>query len=223
MSWLFSAALAEACWAEDCSGGEPCVPLNTLPTPQAFSYSGRTIAASTPSRFGTTYEPLTAARGEALLTWYLAASRAKRSAAPLANNAEDLWPEMRRVVADVAPWCVFAENVAERAIDHAADDLRAMGYETRAIPFSAKDLGADHIRCRYWLLAYAHGRGELLRAKYAEARLRASVPPSVWASEPGSTRMADGMAGRLDRIAATGNGQVPCVAASAFLALVDAI
>ncbi len=41
--------------------------------------------------------------------------------------AEDLWPEMLRVVADVAPGYVFAENVARRAIDNAADDLEAVG------------------------------------------------------------------------------------------------
>lgn len=68
---------------------------------------------------------------------------------------------MRRIVADVAPRYVFAENVVRRAIDRAADDLEAMGYETRAVALSAADLGADHLRRRYWLLAHAHGDREL--------------------------------------------------------------
>ncbi len=54
------------------------------------------------------------------------------------NTADDLWPEMRRVVADVAPWYVFAENVSRDAINAAADDLESMGYKTRALSLSAK-------------------------------------------------------------------------------------
>jgi DNA (cytosine-5)-methyltransferase 1 len=141
------------------------------------------------------------------------------TAARGANNAEDLWPEMRRVVADVAPWCVFAENVAERAIDHAADDLEAMGYQVRAIPLSARDVGADHARGRFWLLAYANSHRELLRAKYAEMAMRQIVPAGVWSSDPGSPRVADGVACRMERISATGNGQLPIVAGLAFLEL----
>lgn len=138
------------------------------------------------------------------------------TAARGANNAEDLWPEMRRVVADVAPWCVFAENVAQRAIDHAADDLEAMGYSTRAVALSAQDLGADHIRARYWLLAYADSHRELLRAKYAEASERPNFHEGVWESDPGSARVVDGLACRMDRIRSTGNGQVPQCAALAW-------
>jgi len=60
--------------------------------------------------------------------------------------AEDFWPEMRRIVADVAPCYVFAENTERRAINRAADDLEQMGYKARAIALSAADLGADHVR-----------------------------------------------------------------------------
>jgi len=90
--------------------------------------------------------------------------QAYSTAAAGANNADDLWPEMRRIVADAAPRYVFAENVARRAIDAAADDLEAMGYEVRCTAVAARDVGADHIRQRYWLLAYADDRRELLRA-----------------------------------------------------------
>jgi DNA (cytosine-5)-methyltransferase 1 len=37
-----------------------------------------------------------------------------------------------------------------------------------------------------------------------------------WSSEPGMGRVADGMAYRVDRLKALGNGQVPVVAARAF-------
>ena len=39
---------------------------------------------------------------------------------------------MRRVVADATRF-VFTENVVRKAIDHAAEDLEAMGYQLRAL------------------------------------------------------------------------------------------
>ena len=141
------------------------------------------------------------------------------SAASGKNVADDLWPEFRRVVADVAPRYVFAENVEKRAIERAADELDEMGYKTAAIQLSASDLGADHVRERYWLLAYADSDGKLrqpVNAKMAELQ---EFRCSVWEAEPGKSRMADGMARRMERLAVTGNGQVPVVAAAAFALL----
>jgi DNA (cytosine-5)-methyltransferase 1 len=132
------------------------------------------------------------------------------------NNADDLWPEMRRIVADVAPRYVFAENVARKAIDAAADDLEEMGYTTKAVQLAAKDLGADHIRKRYWLFAHADNDGELCLPQHAEVAELPGVRNGVWAANPGEPRMADGVAYRVDRLAATGNGQVPLVAATAW-------
>ena len=42
-----------------------------------------------------------------------------------------------------------------------------------------------------------------------------------WESEPSVGRVADGVANRMDRLAATGNGQVPAVAATAFRILME--
>lgn len=42
-----------------------------------------------------------------------------------------------------------------------------------------------------------------------------------WKAEPGLGRVADGLANRVDRIKAIGNGQVPIVAARAFCELID--
>ena len=89
--------------------------------------------------------------------------QAYSTAAAGKNCADDLWCEMARIVADVAPRYVFAENVARRAIDQAADDLETMGYRTRCIALAASDLGADHIRKRYWLAAYADDDSECSR------------------------------------------------------------
>lgn len=132
------------------------------------------------------------------------------------NNADDLWPEMRRVVAETAPRHVFAENVARRAIDAAADDLKAMGYETRCIALSASDLGADHARPRYWLAAHADRHSELLGTVDAEMGVLSGICPRVWEAYAGSVRVPDGLAGRVDRLEAAGNGQVAIVAAAAW-------
>ena len=130
--------------------------------------------------------------------------------------ADDLWPEMRRVVADAAPRYVFAENVQRRAIDRAADELEEMGYTVQCLSLSAKDVGADHIRKRYWLLAHANLHRELRMRVDAKVAELPGVRPRVWEANPGEPRMAHGMAHWMDRIKATGNGQVPAVAAAAF-------
>ena len=137
------------------------------------------------------------------------------------NNADDLWPEMRRVVADVAPGYVFAENVSKDAINNAANDLDEMGYEVRCTQLSAKDMGADHIRERFWLLAHANMRSKLRSPIDAKVGLMPGIRSSVWETYPDESRMDDGLAYRMDRLKATGNGQVPIVAATAFLVLLE--
>ncbi len=135
------------------------------------------------------------------------------------NTAEDLWPEMRRVVADVAPRFVFAENVSDAAIDAACNDLETMGYEARAISLGAEDLGADHFRDRHWLLAYTDDKSELLCGLDAEMAVRSLLRHSVWQTSPNQSGMVDGVATRMDRYTAAGNGQVPIVVVGALVAL----
>ena len=135
------------------------------------------------------------------------------------NVAADLWPEMLRVVGVVEPRFVFAENVSRKAIDTACDDLEALGYETRAVALSASDVGADHVRKRYWLLAYADDESKLLRGLDAKMALSALVQHRVWSSNPGESGVVDGLANRVERFRAVGNGQVPLVAVCALLSL----
>ena len=132
------------------------------------------------------------------------------------NTADTLWPEMRRIVADVAPRYVFAENVSRAAIDEAADDLESMGYQVRCLELSAQDMGADHIRGRCWLFAHTNMRSKLCGPVNAEVALLPGVRPRVWETFPGESRMDDGLAHRMDRLKAIGNGQIPIVAATAW-------
>ena len=149
--------------------------------------------------------------------------QAYSTAAAGKNTADDLWPEMRRIVADVAPRYIFAENVSRVAIDQAADDCESMGYKTKAISLSAKDLGADHIRERFWLLAYADNDGKLPCEVNAETRWMPNMDNSIWKDYPESLRVADGVAARVDRLKAIGNGQVPLCAATAWKILSERI
>jgi len=138
------------------------------------------------------------------------------------NTARDLWPEMRRIISEVEPPYVFAENVAARAIERAALDCEEMGYKTDLLSLSAADLGADHKRRRFWLLAHTDDKAKLRRSINAETCRMPSVHGSVWETDPFSTGVADGVADRMERITAVGNGQVPIVAAAAVWALSEA-
>ena len=82
MSWLFSQALVAEYSAASCSDGEPSAQLSVTPTQHKFWRNDKTMEPSDLSRFGLTCAVLTADRGEALLTSYLAGFRAKTSALP---------------------------------------------------------------------------------------------------------------------------------------------
>jgi len=82
MSWLFSQALAAEFSADTCSDGGQSAPSKSNPIPQAYCSPDRMTEFSRLSRYGMTFAPLTADRGEDLLTWFLAASLARTSALP---------------------------------------------------------------------------------------------------------------------------------------------
>ena len=83
MSWLYSRALVEEFSEANSLGGEPSVPSKSTPTADEYFVIDRTMEPSTRSRFGTMSKPLTADRGEALLTWFLEDSLAKTSHPPV--------------------------------------------------------------------------------------------------------------------------------------------
>jgi DNA (cytosine-5)-methyltransferase 1 len=138
-------------------------------------------------------------------------------------TARDFWPDMFRIVRQVQPKFVFAENVSAKAVAKAASDLQTLGYRTETLSLSAKDLGADHIRKRYWLLAYSNLCNELRCRIHAKASELPNICPRVWEAGPYESGMDDGLADRVDRFKAIGNGQVPIVAAKAWSILLARI
>lgn len=136
-------------------------------------------------------------------------------------EAKDLWGEMYRVVREVQPEFVFAENVSKKAILRSQADLEYSGYRCKWVQMSASDLGANHVRKRFWLLAHSYNYGQLLRTLNAKTQGVQKLQSSVWESYPNRSGVANGVAYRMDRFRAIGNGQVPIVAASAFINLIN--
>lgn len=129
MSWLYSQALVAEYSAANCSGGAPCVPSSASPTPQAYLPSDRMTDYCRPSRFGMTFAPLTASLGADLLTWFLAASRARTSARPAKAPAStahgpaygEKWRELSmRFDPDTRLWrthrCLWNEVLPESSV-----------------------------------------------------------------------------------------------------------
>lgn len=139
------------------------------------------------------------------------------SAARGRNVAPDLWPEMLRIIGEVRPGHVFAENVKRAPIERAAADLHRLGFACRFGRLSAAGVGAPHGRERWWLRCDAHGDCKPVGAKHGKvARLRAAAA-RVWGRESRRhVRVAHGLAGDMGRARAAGNGQVPIVAALAW-------
>ena len=77
MSFVYSRALVVEFSEATCSDGEPSAPSSENPMPQAYLSPDRMTAFSRLSRFGITFAPLTADRGEELLTLFREGFRAR--------------------------------------------------------------------------------------------------------------------------------------------------
>ena len=67
-----------------------------------------------------------------------------------------LWPEFARIVSELRPAIVVAENVPGLRTAGLRDvlaDLAALGFDAEWTCFRAWDLGAPHLRDRFWLVA----------------------------------------------------------------------
>jgi DNA (cytosine-5)-methyltransferase 1 len=154
--------------------------------------------------------------------------------AGLGGERSGLWLEMARIVCEVRPDFVYVENspmLIDRGLDRVLGDLATMGFDARWGVLGADDLGAPQHRERIWILADAHHAGregaerprQSHQARHArETSRRQLVRPDRGYWPPGPREVhripvsADGVANRVDRLRAIGNGQVPCVAASAW-------
>lgn len=80
----------------------------------------------------------------------------------LDGKRSGLWHEMRRIVSNVRPDWVLAENVPAlrtRGADRVLADLEAIGYACWPLVVGALHAGAPHRRLRVWIVAHRDGDG----------------------------------------------------------------
>jgi len=135
-----------------------------------------------------------------------------------AGDPPDLWPEMLRIVSEVSPVAVFAENVAREPIERAANDLRAAGYRCRGVRLAAASVGAGHIRERWWLRGDSDGDSKSRLPVDDEVARGSEAHGLDWWADDSTAGLGvpHGVAHRVDRLRAAGNGQVPAVASAAW-------
>lgn len=160
------------------------------------------------------------------------------------EDERHLWPDVARVIGECEPALVFLENVANHlgsGFDEVAGDLRGMGYRIAATLWTAEEVGAPHVRRRFFCLA-ANADSEQLR-QFAERHTPrwydfqrcweakpghdgswwGAARSPYWFVEPRVDGAGDDVADRLDRLRLCGNGVVPLQAAAAFRELLESL
>jgi DNA (cytosine-5)-methyltransferase 1 len=156
-------------------------------------------------------------------------------AGPQTGDADprNLWPHLRRLIAERKPAKVFGEQVASKAarawLAAVRDDLERMGFAVGAANLCAAGVGAPQIRQRIFWVADANypGREGAERSgqpdQAREAREAARRQPvrsdrGPWPPGPGEVhripQLANGLPGVLGACKGYGNAIVPQVAAA---------
>jgi len=150
--------------------------------------------------------------------------------AGIEGERSGLWSEMARIISEVRPQYAWVENsplLISRGLSTVLGDLAEMGYDARWGIVSAANAGAPHKRERCWIVAYANeerlqgcvnrlenvGRD---RTQMQAPGISGSGRGEEWKAEPSVGRLVDGVAHRMDRLKALGNGQVPQAMALAW-------
>ena len=153
-----------------------------------------------------------------------------------------MWREMARIIREVRPQYAFIENspmLTTRGLDVVLSGLASMGFDARWGVLGAADVGAPHQRDRIWIVAansvsvrsQKNDKKQRIsfKKKFRFAKQTCATRASVFKEWelgvlPSSLiRIDDGVAARVDRLKAIGNGQVPAVAATAWRVLSEGL
>jgi DNA (cytosine-5)-methyltransferase 1 len=147
--------------------------------------------------------------------------------AGLAGEKSGLWRDMARIIGEVRPRFAFIENsprLRQKGLREVLGDIAGLGFNAEWGVFGACDVGSPHARKRMWILAHANNSRERDVTLNAEMASAPEVPgirqgePAWWPIDL-LAGVDDGLAHRMDRTRATGNGQVPAVFALAWRTL----
>jgi DNA (cytosine-5)-methyltransferase 1 len=151
--------------------------------------------------------------------------------AGITGERSGLWKEYARLIGEMRPKFVFAENsplLRTRGLTVVLKDLAEMGYNARWCILGADQFGAIHRRKRLWVLAsyphLQHEKRSCERQVFRIANLSGLLPTGVDKNESslrriltrGLCRWPNRLPSQMDRLKAAGNAQVPGVAANAF-------
>jgi DNA (cytosine-5)-methyltransferase 1 len=143
----------------------------------------------------------------------------------LEGERSSLFFEIIRLCSELRPRFVFLENVPAisiRGLDRVLLEFTALGYDSRWTIVSAGELGADHLRERWFLLAHANGeRLERLEPQKISRKTKSrntclSLPRAWSSSDSGFVRISNELPRPMDQVRALGNAVVPIQAREAF-------
>lgn len=169
--------------------------------------------------------------------------------AGLGGERSGLFFEISRLARECRPKFIFLENVpaiAVRGLDRVLMELVALGYDCRWTIVSAAEVGAAHLRERWFLLGHTdvqhgllskpehtHASGDTVRSESIKISRSNQKAQSVWNgnardiaepskgfASPRVGRAGDGISNRMDRLHALGNAVVPTQTKEAFRRLI---
>lgn len=142
----------------------------------------------------------------------------------LDGERSGLWAEMCRITGEVQPRYVLVENspaITFRGLGRLLGDLAGVGYDARWGVLGVENAGGSHARRRFWLVAYSvrerlerrHDTAAETQRQIEDASIQALVQNPSWPdiSNPRTYGSNDGLADRVERTKAVGNGQSPAV------------
>lgn len=153
--------------------------------------------------------------------------------AGLEGKRSGLFFEVIRLCRDLRPRFVFLENVPAitlRGLDRVLLEFASVGFDCRWTIVSAGELGAPHLRERWWLYAHADGTelqvpGDIENEKGQHRgsprdSAIALVQRDLWDQSASELcRVDDGLSPKTHRLRALGNAVVPLQAREAFMRL----
>lgn len=150
------------------------------------------------------------------------------------DDDRNMWPATAETIRLVNPRSVLLENVPgiRKYLPVVVRDLRLLGYWVLPpLILGADDVGADHHRKRVWVLAHANEK-RWIQEDEIQGERRCHIERQIWSvcfehnlqNVKTSWLLANafidgndnGLASDVDRLEASGNGQVPGVVSKAW-------